>query len=45
VSAYVTLNGRSGRFYIEEQTNLAPLKESFMPKNWILPFDDEISGL
>jgi hypothetical protein len=42
--SYVTLNGRSGRFYIDPSVNLAAEKESWKHKNWILPFDDEIDG-
>ncbi|MFD2720766.1 HTTM domain-containing protein [Hymenobacter monticola] len=43
--AYVTLNGRLGKAYIDPTVDLARQTESFAPKPWILPFDDEISGL
>ncbi|WP_035564747.1 HTTM domain-containing protein [Hymenobacter sp. IS2118] len=43
--AYVTLNGRLGKAYIDPTVDLARQAESFAPKPWILPFDDEISGL
>ncbi|SFQ50996.1 HTTM domain-containing protein [Hymenobacter arizonensis] len=42
---YVSLNGRMGRAYIDPTVDLARQAESFAPKPWILPFDDEISGL
>lgn len=45
VSAYITLNGRPGKFYIDSQTDLARKQESFKHKDWILPFGDEIGGL
>ena len=43
--AYVTLNGRLGRPFIDPTVDLARQAEGFAPKPWILPFDDEISGL
>lgn len=43
--AYVTLNGRLGKAYIDPTVDLARQAESFAPKPWILPFDDEITGL
>ena len=42
---YVSLNGRLGRPYIDPTVDLARQAESFAPKPWILPFEDEISGL
>ena len=43
--AYVSLNGRLGKAYIDPTVDLARQTESFASKPWILPFDDEISGL
>lgn len=43
--AYVSLNGRLGKAFIDPTVDLARQAESFAPKPWILPFDDEISGL
>ena len=43
--AYVTLNGRLGQPYIDPTVDLARQTEGFAPKPWILPFNDEISGL
>ncbi|WP_313807104.1 HTTM domain-containing protein [Flavobacterium sp.] len=45
VESYVALNGRLSRKYIDPKVNLAQENESFKPKNWILPFTDEIKGL
>ncbi|GAB3265870.1 HTTM domain-containing protein [Larkinella harenae] len=42
---YVSLNGRLGKPYIDPTVNLAQETDSFKPKKWILPFDDEIKGL
>lgn len=42
--SYVTLNGRPGRSLIDPKVNLAAEKESFRPKTWVIPFDDEIQG-
>ncbi len=42
---YVSLNGRLGRPLIDPTVDLAQQSESFAPKFWILPFDDEIKGL
>ena len=42
--SYVTLNGRPSQPFIDPNVNLAAEKESFKPKNWVLPFDDEIQG-
>lgn len=44
VDSYVTLNGRRGRTYISPKTDLAKEHESFEPKTWILPLNDEIKG-
>jgi hypothetical protein len=45
VECYVALNGRLSTQYIDPKVNLYKEKESFKPKNWILPFKDEIKGL
>jgi len=42
---YVTLNGRLGKPFIDNKTNLAKEEDSFAHKTWILPFEDEIRGL
>ncbi|MDX2195758.1 MAG: HTTM domain-containing protein [Cytophagales bacterium] len=36
--AYVTLNGRPSRLYIDTTINLAKKQDSWQPKSWILPF-------
>ncbi|MBU0696908.1 MAG: HTTM domain-containing protein [Bacteroidetes bacterium] len=41
---YVSLNGRLGQTFVNPQIDLAKEKESFTPKNWILPLNDEIKG-
>ncbi|GAA4048996.1 HTTM domain-containing protein [Hymenobacter glaciei] len=43
--AYVSLNGRLGQAYIDPTVDLARQTEGFAPKPWILPFNDEITGL
>ncbi len=45
VDSYVALNGRLSQPYINPEIDLYKEKESFKPKNWILPFNDEIKGL
>ncbi|WP_428225916.1 HTTM domain-containing protein [Flavobacterium sp.] len=45
VESYVALNGRLSQPFINPKVDLAQEKESFKPKNWILPFHDEIKGL
>ncbi|WP_452602241.1 HTTM domain-containing protein [Pontimicrobium sp. MEBiC06410] len=45
VKSFVTLNGRLSQPFINEDVNLYAEKESFKPKHWILPFNDEIKGL
>lgn len=42
--AYVTLNGRLGRPYIDTNTDLASVEDSFAHKSWILPFENDIKG-
>ncbi|WP_310557000.1 HTTM domain-containing protein [Flavobacterium sp.] len=44
VESYVALNGRLSQKYIDQKINLANEYESFQPKTWILPFNDEIIG-
>jgi len=44
VDSYVTLNGRRGKVFISPETDLAKEEESFKPKTWILPLNDEIKG-
>ncbi|RQO75205.1 HTTM domain-containing protein [Pedobacter sp. KBW06] len=44
VDSYVTLNGRSGKVFINPHTDLAKENDSFKPKSWILPMNDEIKG-
>lgn len=45
VESYVALNGRLSQQYVNPEVDLYQEKESFKPKNWILPFKDEIKGL
>ena len=45
VESYVALNGRLSQPYINPKADLTQEKESFKPKNWILPFKDEITGI
>ncbi len=41
---FVALNGRKSKRYISSELDLSKIKDSFAHKNWILKFDDEISG-
>ncbi|MEP5253463.1 MAG: HTTM domain-containing protein [Winogradskyella arenosi] len=45
VDSFVALNGRSSERYIDPKVDLLKQTESFKPKNWILPFKDDIKGL
>ncbi len=45
VDSYVALNGRRSQRFINPDVDLLKQKESFKPKNWILPLKDEIKGL
>lgn len=36
--SFVSLNGRRSRRYIDRETDLSKLKDSFAPKHWLLPF-------
>lgn len=42
--SYVALNGRLSQPYIDTKVDLYQIKESFRPKDWILPFKDDIKG-
>jgi hypothetical protein len=44
VDSYVALNGRLGKPLIDPKTDLAKEHESFLPKSWIIPLNDEIKG-
>ncbi len=37
---YVTLNARPSKLLIDTQQNLLEITDSWKPKNWILPFDE-----
>ncbi|WP_136480633.1 HTTM domain-containing protein [Cognatitamlana onchidii] len=45
VESFVALNGRLSQPYINKEVDLYQQKESLKPKDWILPFNDEIKGL
>ena len=45
VESYVALNGRLSQPFIKNNIDLYQQKETLKPKNWILPFKDEIKGL
>lgn len=45
VDCHVALNGRMSQPYINPEIDLYQVKESFKPKDWILPFNDTIRGL
>ncbi|WP_044398910.1 HTTM domain-containing protein [Lacinutrix sp. Hel_I_90] len=45
VESYAALNGRLSIPFIDKTVNLYAEKESFKPKHWILPFNDDIKGL
>ncbi|WP_299112670.1 HTTM domain-containing protein [uncultured Winogradskyella sp.] len=45
VDSYVALNGRRSQRYIDPKVDLLKQNESLKPKDWILPFKDEIKGL
>lgn len=42
--SYVALNGRLSQPFVDSKIDLYQEKESFKPKNWILPFKDDIKG-
>lgn len=41
--AYVALNGRGSRLFLDPEVDLTKEKEGFQPKKWILPFEDNSS--
>jgi hypothetical protein len=41
VQSYVTLNGSGSRLFIDSTVDLSREEESFRPKKWILPFDQD----
>ncbi|MFD2602680.1 HTTM domain-containing protein [Flavobacterium suzhouense] len=45
VECYVALNGRLSTLYINPETDLSHIPESFEHKEWILPFKGSIWGL
>lgn len=44
VDSYVTLNGRLGKPLIAPDIDLTKYSDSFLPKTWISPLNDEIKG-
>ena len=42
---YVTLNGRQSTRFIDNTVDLSRVEDTWKPKRWVLPFDDEIVGL
>ena len=45
VDCQVSLNGRLSTKYIDSTIDLTKEEESFLHKNWITPFKDEIKGI
>lgn len=45
VDCQVSLNGRLSTKYIDSTIDLTKEEESFLHKNWIIPFKDEIKGI
>lgn len=45
VDCFVALNGRPSQRFVDPETDLTLERESFKPRTWILPFEDEIKGL
>ncbi len=41
---YVALNGRLGQTFVDPKVDLAKQNDTFAPKSWILPLNDEIKG-
>lgn len=41
---YVALNGRLGQIFVDPKVDLAKQKDTFAPKSWILPLNNEIKG-
>ena len=42
--SYVALNGRKSQQFVDPEINLLDYNDSFINKQWILPFNDEIKG-
>lgn len=42
---YVTLNGRQSRLFIDNTVDLSLEADTWKPKTWVLPFEDEISDI
>lgn len=40
--AYVTLNGKESRLFLDPEVNLASKTDTFTPKSWILPFEKSV---
>ena len=38
---YVTLNGKSSQLFIDPETDLTKVDDSFAPKTWILPYEGQ----
>ncbi len=38
--SYVTLNGSGSKLFIDPNTDLTKVKDSYTPKTWILPYED-----
>jgi hypothetical protein len=36
--SFVSLNGRRSQRYFDRETDLCKIKDSFAPRNWLLPF-------
>ena len=45
VESYIALNGRLSQPYIDPKVNLLAEEDSFLPKSFLLPFNDTIKGL
>ena len=43
--SYVALNGRASQPYVDPSVDLVQVEESFRPRHWLLPFNDDIKGL
>ena len=44
VNSYIALNGRLSRRFIDPNVDLTRVKDSWQPKDWILPFNENIYG-
>lgn len=45
VESMVSLNGRNAQQFIDPTADLMLYQEGWQPKTWIIPFEDEISGI